>query len=69
MFNKKNEIKEDPTKPEEAPVTPEIVPPAPDFVDRSNYNCENCGGNGLVRDEGNHKDVICPQCNGKGHLR
>lgn len=42
--------------------------PDPDFVDRSNFNCENCGGDGLVKN-GFNVDEICPICQGKGHNR
>ncbi len=66
-LSRKEEKPDEATKPleESVPVAPAVDP---DFVDRSNFNCDNCGGEGLVRDEASHTDKICPQCLGKGKI-
>lgn len=59
--------KEVESKPGEQSTTPE-APTTPE-VDRSAYNCTNCGGEGLVADgfeEGGF--VICPACQGTGKV-
>ena len=48
-----------PTQPEAEPVVEEAVTQP---VDRSAFNCPECSGSGIV------KDQLCPRCQGRGKV-
>lgn len=37
-------------------------------VDRSAFNCSNCGGEGLIWHEGAKRHERCPACSGTGKV-
>ena len=57
-----------PLTPDETQAVDEVVKEQKDADDRSEYNCGNCEGEGLIFDVPSNKHVLCTACNGTGKV-
>lgn len=70
MSKSKNKSKINPFKEAVDKIEEEIKEPKKEEIevkeDRSDYNCTECGGDGLVKK--GLRDIICPVCSGTGKI-